>query len=189
MLNINLNQAIINELLNHLGRGEIGYCTQLGFSEQELAALEQLTYQEIADLANSKASFALVSINHEAFWRMLEIVKENSYQRNIADRALTLGASSEILYELYGMSSAEVSARRKVLGIKESMGRKPNASEQEEHQVWGYWVKERPSLLNDDETFDLAKPNVFATMMFIAEETKISLTEVVRLVRQGENGG
>lgn len=186
MLNTNLNQAILNELLTHLRRGEIAYCTHLGFEEKELAALEQLSYQEICDLGESKACFATVNINHQAFWSLLEVVKEKSGQRNIIDRALTLGASSEILYELYGLSSAEVSARRKLLGIKESMGRKPNADENEEHRVWELWTKERESLLGKAELFELSHPDVFHTLMFIAEETKVSLTEVVRLVRQGE---
>ncbi|WGE11492.1 DUF2857 domain-containing protein [Glaesserella parasuis] len=184
MLNTTLNQAIICEILSHIRRGEIHYCHQLGFDESELSAIDNLTTQEIQDLSESHISFASIQVNHGTFWNLVEAVRENTRQRNIIDRALELGASSEMLNHRFGWSSAEVSAIRKLLGIKEAMGRKRNATEEEEHLVWQLWNSHKDSLTQNveqsEEGLDL--------LMFIAEESKVSLTEVSRLVSLWEKG-
>lgn len=179
MLNSTLNQAIISELLTHIRRGEIFYCNQFGFDETELSAISSLTTQEICDLCESTISFADVKINHRAFWSLVEAVRENTRQRNIIDRALELGASSEILHGRFGWSSAEVSARRKLLGIQEAMGRKRNATEEEENQIWALWQQHKIALKGENIEYS---EKGFDLLMFIAEETQVSLTEVSRLI-------
>ena len=177
MINSTLNQAILSEILMRIRRGEVNYCQQFGFDESELAEIENLSTQEILDMSESKASFAQISINHSVFWSLLETVRENSRQRNQIDRALALGISSEMIHIFFGWSSAEVSARRKLLGIKENMGRKPNASEEEENQIWELWQRHKTDE-DSSKSLDL--------LMLIAEESEISLTEIYRLVSQWE---
>lgn len=185
MVNASLNQAIIYNLINHIRRGEINYCTQLGFDETELTELCNLSTQEICDLAESKINFAEIKVNHNAFWSLIESVREETRKRNAIDRALQLGASSEILHSRFGWSSAEVSARRRLLGINESMGRKRNATEEEENKIWDLWQKHKQSVSYDVsltfEGFDL--------LMYIAEESQVSLTEVSRLVIGWQKNG
>ncbi|MDU8924287.1 DUF2857 domain-containing protein [Pasteurellaceae bacterium LIM206] len=182
MINTTLNHAVISEILAHSRRGEIHYLFQLGFSEEEIAEIENLSTLEICDICESTISFSSIQINHNAFWNLVTAAREKTRQRNIIDRALSLGASSEILYKRFGQSSADVSARRKLLGITEQMGRKRNATEEEEKLIWDLWVKQRDSvpdnldLENSDEGLDL--------MMFISEESGICLTEVSRLILQ-----
>ncbi|MFC1040818.1 DUF2857 domain-containing protein [Pasteurella multocida] len=177
MLNTTLNQAILSEMLMRIRRGEVNYCQQFGFDESELAEIASLSTQEILDMSESSASFAKIAIDHAVFWSLLETVREKTRERNTIDRALTLGISSEMIHTFFGWSSAEVSARRKLLGIKENMGRKPNASEAEEAQIWELW-KTHKTEEDSTQSLDL--------LMLIAEETEISLTEVYRLVSQWE---
>lgn len=180
MINATLNQAVISELLNHIRKGEIGYCTQLGFDETELADIAALSTREIQDICESATSFASININHNALWKLIELARANTLERNMIDRALHLGASSEMLHKRFGCSSAEVSARRKLLGIQESMGRKKNASEDEELKVWDLWKTHSASFEYDVET----TKEGLELLMFIAEESQVSLTEVARLVSQ-----
>lgn len=177
MLNTTLNQAILSEILMRIRRGEVNYCQQFGFDESELAEIANLSTQEILDMSESPASFAKINIDHSVFWALLETVRENTRQRNTIDRALNLGISSEMLHIFFGWSSAEVSARRKLLGIKENMGRKPNANEEEEAKVWALW-KSHKTEEDSSQSLDL--------LMLIAEESDISLTEIYRLVCQWE---
>lgn len=177
MLNTTLNQAVLSEILMRIRRGEIHYCQQFGFDESELSEIANLSTQEILDMGESSASFAKINIDHSVFWALLETVRENSRQRNEIDRALTLGISSEMIHIFFGWSSAEVSARRKLLGVKESMGRKPNANEEEEAVIWNLW-KTHKTDEDSSQSLDL--------LMLIAEESKISLTEIYRLVSQWE---
>ncbi|WP_419852294.1 DUF2857 domain-containing protein [Actinobacillus pleuropneumoniae] len=182
MINTTLNHAVISEILAHSRRGEIHYLFQLGFAEEEIAEIENLSTLEICDICESTISFSSIQINHNAFWNLVTAAREKTRQRNIIDRALNLGASSEILHKRFGQSSADVSARRKLLGITEPMGRKRNATEEEEKLVWELWIKQRDSisdnidLENSDEGLDL--------MMFISEESGVCLTEVSRLILQ-----
>lgn len=179
MLNSNLNQALLSEIISHVRKGELHYCKQLGFDESELAAIVNLSTQEICDLCESSASFAQIQINHKVFWNLIESVRDNTRERQLIDRALELGISGEMLRERFGWSSAEVSARRKLLNIKENIGRKKNATEKEELAVWEYWQKNKHTLNNADigtsiEGLDL--------LMFITESTGVNLTEVWRLI-------
>ncbi|WP_101776058.1 DUF2857 domain-containing protein [Pasteurella oralis] len=179
MLNSNLNQAIVSEIIAHIRRGEFHYCKQLGFDETELSAIINLSTQEVCDLCESNASFARIQINHRVFWNLIESVRENTRERQLIDRALELGISGEMLRERFGWSSAEVSTRRKLLGIKEHIGRKKNATEEEEQAVWDSWQKHKHTLSNIDivtsnEGLDL--------LMFITESTGVNLSEVWRLI-------
>ncbi len=182
MINSTLNQAVISELLNHARRGEINYLYQFDFSEEEITEIENLSTFEICDICESTIPFAKISINHTAFWSLVTAAREKSRQRNMIDRALILGASTEILHKRYGHSSADISARRKLLGITEPMGRKRNSSEEEELRIWEIWEKQKESIL-DMSKIDSSEEGL-ELMMFIAQETNISLTEVSRLVLQ-----
>ncbi|HHW7520218.1 TPA: DUF2857 domain-containing protein [Mannheimia haemolytica] len=184
---INLNRAVIGEVIERIERGEIGYCRQLGFAEDELAVIENLTQRELNRLAKSPVTFVNATINHHTFWQLINNVREDSRQQQIIDRALLLGASSELLREMFNLSSADVSARRKLLSIKEAMGRKPNADEETEVSVWLLWEQYRNGLDGSDkEITEFISDKAFEALMVISEESGVSLTEVVRLVRNSE---
>ncbi|MDW0618460.1 DUF2857 domain-containing protein [Mannheimia haemolytica] len=184
---INLNRAVIGEVIERIERGEIGYCRQLGFAEDELAVIENLTQRELNRLAKSPVTFVSAAINHHTFWQLINNVREDSRQQQIIDRALLLGASSELLREMFNLSSADVSARRKLLGIKEAMGRKPNADEETEVSVWMLWEQYRNGLVDQDKNIvEFISDKAFEALMVISEESGVSLTEVVRLVRNSE---
>lgn len=186
MLNTNLNHALLAEIIAHIRRGEIHYCKQLGFDEAELAAIMNLNTQEICDLCESRASFAQISINHNVFWNLMAAVRDNSRERNVIDRALELGISGEMLRERFGWSSAEVSARRRLLGIKEHIGRKKNASEEDEMAIWALWSKYKANVAHLDLR---SSPEALDLFMLITEETGVSLTEVWRLISLWEKEG
>ncbi|QPB42883.1 DUF2857 domain-containing protein [Rodentibacter haemolyticus] len=179
MLNINLNQALISEIIAHVRRGELNYCYQLGFDESELATIMALTTEEICEICDSSSSFASIKINHSVFWNLIESVRVNSQERNIIDRALNLGISGEMLRHRFGWSSSEVSARRKLLGIKEHIGRKRSADEQDELKVWELWQENKHTIKTNEIENSMAGLDL---LMHIAEETELSLTEVWRLV-------
>ena len=177
MLNAKLNQAIIAEIIQKSREGDLSYCKQLGFSEKELMSIAELSIQEIYDLCESSVSFASIKINHMVFWNQINWVKENSYQREVIDKAIRLGASAEMLHQRFGLSSADVAARRKLIGVIEPKGRKPNATEAEEKLIWEQWKNYQN---NFHEIADsLAGLEV---LMKISESCSVSLSEVSRLI-------
>lgn len=172
----NLNQVVLSEILVNLQEGNINVCRNYGFSKQELQEIEKLSMEEIYDLANTKAPFAKVEINHEAFWRLVATVRMNSQERRLIDRALMLGASIQMLNAYFGLTTSKVSARRSLLGRQEPMGRKPAATEEEEKLIWDLWQSRK----NDVQTIESIEG--LEVLILIAEETGINLTEIWKLV-------
>lgn len=174
----NLNQVVLNEILINLQEGNINVCRNYGFSKQELQEIEKLSTEEIYDLANSKANFARVEINHDTFWRLVATARINSQERRLIDRALLLGGSIQMLNSYFGLTTAKVSSRRSLLGKQEPMGRKPAASEEEEKLIWDLWQTHK----TDCQTIESAEG--LELLILIAEETGINLTEIWKLVSQ-----
>ncbi|MGR3807809.1 DUF2857 domain-containing protein [Pasteurella testudinis] len=174
--NNSLNQAILTQILNNLREGNIKPCLRLGFSEDELKEINQLSFDEIYDMTHTHVPFATVTINHEVFWKMVTLARVNSEERRIIDRALMLGASIQMLNSYFGLTTSEVSSRRHLLGKEEPMGRKPAASEEQQEAAWHLWqIHKNP--LDDHNTLAGLE-----ALMLIAEETDINLTEVWKLV-------
>ena len=169
---------VLNEILINLQEGNINVCRNLGFSRQELQAIEKLSTEEIYDLANSKASFAKVEINHDAFWKLVATVQINSQERRLIDRALLLGGSIQMLHSYFGLTTSKVSSRRSLLGKQEPMGRKPASTEEEEKLVWERWQAYKKNYPTVESTEGLE------LLILIAEETGVNLTEVWKLILQ-----
>ncbi|MDG6897853.1 hypothetical protein A6A19_07675 [Actinobacillus delphinicola] len=182
MPNINqINQAIIDTVLHNLHKGEFRYCKNLGFTEKELMTLSKLSAAEIYDLCNSISTFVEVNINHQIFWNLMNAVRNKAKESNTVDRALALGISGEMLRHRFGWTSSEVSARRKLLGINESIGRKAKPSYEDEAKVWELWKVHGPkdeagleNLENSPEGLDL--------LIFLSEETGVTISEIWRLI-------
>ena len=172
----NLNQVVLNEILVNLQEGNINVCRNYGFSKQELQEIEKLSTEEVYELANTKAPFAKVEINHDAFWRLVARVRMSSQERRLIDRALMLGASIQMLNSYFGLTTSKVSARRSLLGKQEPMGRKPAATEEEEKLIWDLWQDHKGDVQTIESTEGLE------LLILIADVTGINLTEIWKLV-------
>ncbi|HDL3347265.1 TPA: DUF2857 family protein, partial [Mannheimia haemolytica] len=64
---ITVNEALIGNALLNIKEGNIHPCLKMGFSEEQLKAINNLSLDEIMDISNSVVSFAKVEINHETF--------------------------------------------------------------------------------------------------------------------------
>ncbi len=180
MISSNINQAILSEIIGRIRKGEINYCKQMGFSEEELCIINNLNTHEIYDLCESIVPFVKIKIDHQIFWNLINSVREHTKERNLIDRALELGISGDMLRERFAWSSAEVSARRKLLGIKEHIGRKKNASEADELKIWENWQRYKPK--EKDIHVFMKSPEGLDLLIFITEDTGVNLTEVWRLI-------
>ncbi|MDG2961745.1 DUF2857 domain-containing protein [Exercitatus varius] len=178
MLNTSLNQAVLSEIFTNLRNGNIKSCQRLGFSEEELHEIQQLSADEIYDIENSHTPFAKVSINHEVFWKILTLAKNNTQERRMIARALMLGASIEMLNTYFGLTSSEVSSQRKLLGIEEKEGRKPLANDELQTEIWHLWKQYKT------EISDIHTSAGLEILMLIAEETCTDLTVVWKLIGQ-----
>lgn len=176
-----INETLLVNVLLNLREGNIRSCLNLGFSEDELKAINQLTLDELFYISHSTVQFAKVEINHDAFWKLFAVAQENAEEQQVIDRALLLGSSIEMLNQYFGLSTSAVSARRQLLGKEEKMGRKAAATDEEQELIWNLWKKYQSTV---DNLYSL---DGLKLLSFIAEQSNMNLTVVWKLVCEWQN--
>lgn len=166
-----VNQAVLNHIVQALKEGQIRYCESLGFSPQELCELTRLTADDILFLSNSAVQFITTHIDHEMLGRMLARMEQERLEE-----ALSLGASIEFINHYFGLSTPEVCARRRLIGLFVRQGRNNAPDDQVETLVWNEWQKMGVNKLDS--------PEALTAMMAMAREHDLSLTVIWNLLRQ-----
>ena len=180
-MHTSINQAVIGYVVTQLNAGNLRCCEKLGFNEQELRQLKNLSLNEIVYLCNSKPQSFKVEINHELLEKILEQAKQDKQREKIQERALMLDASIELMQHFFGLTSAEVSSRRRLLGRTEKQGRKKHCSEETEGKIWTRWQELKSTLSN------LHSLEALDVYMLIAEEYAVSLTSIWKMITTWEN--
>lgn len=173
MSQINLSQAttaILSSLLMDIKNGNIRRCESLGMSVEEIRALSQLSLDELHYLSQSHVSVLDIRLNHENFWLMLNQARNELKRMLMIDRALELGGSMELIDKYFGLSPAEVSARRRLMGIESRQGRTQGLTEPQDAALWTEW---KASGLTSPDSHQALE-----AMMLTAEQHGVSLTAV-----------
>ncbi|MGR3808152.1 DUF2857 domain-containing protein [Pasteurella testudinis] len=175
-----INQAVIAHVITQLKEGNLRHCEQIGFTENELREIMQLTTDEIHHLAQISTPFLKIDVNHKLFMRMVNSAKEYSHTQKLLDRALILGATIELINYYFGSTNGEVSERRRLLGQSKKPGRHCLCNEEQSAQAWYRWQEMKADLASFEsiETLD--------ALMLIAEELEMNVTSVWKLVQEWE---
>lgn len=112
-----LNYAVLTEALHALKEGNIRHCESLGFTYNELEAINALSMDELFILSRASASFLHVTIQHEVLRQLLAQTRQEIELQQRINRAIALGGSIDLLSQFFGLSSGEISARRRFMGI------------------------------------------------------------------------
>lgn len=157
-----LNYAVLTDVLHALKEGNIRYCEALGFTYDEMNAINQLSIDELFIVSRASAQFMNVTIHHEVLRQILAQSRQEVLLQQQIDRAITLGGSIELLNQYFGLSSNEISARRRLLGISISQGRTQIPDEDTDAEIWVRWQKRRPENIDSLNALDV--------MMQVTEE-------------------
>lgn len=169
----NLSQAtnaILTHLLMELKSGNIRRCEALGMSIDEVRQLSQLTVDDLHYLMQSTVSVLDLSINHDNFWIIVNQARTEQKRLQRIDRALALGGSIELMQTYFGLTTSEVSARRRLNGIDTHQGRTQAPDEQADAGIWKQWKAAGLTGPDSHEALDV--------MMLAAEQHNVSLTAV-----------
>ena len=148
-----LNLAVIAEALDDLRNGQLRRCEAMGFSAADLEALKHPNLVSV--LINAQVSWCSVRVNSAVLQRLLAQAENIDKEIHTIDRMLRLGASTEMVSDLYGLSHQEVALRRQVLKLPQRLGRWPVLSEEQDTTLWERWhgeVQARKIELRDDAT-------------------------------------
>ncbi|EOV0285958.1 DUF2857 domain-containing protein [Salmonella enterica] len=172
-----LNYAVLTDVLHALKEGNIRHCEALGFTYNELEAINRLSVDELFILSRASAQFLRVTIQHEVLRQLLAQTRQEIQLQQRIDRAIALGGSIELLSQFFGLSSGEISARRRFIGITVSQGRTRIPDEETDAQIWRQWQKHRPDNLLSMDALDVMM-DIAENLSDEKEEDALSLTVV-----------
>jgi len=182
-MNTNLSRAangFLLDLVMELKNGFIRRCDKMGLTGEEVAALKDMTIEDIHYISNSEVSVLSFQINHENLCRLLNQARAEQTRLQRLDRALALGGSIALLSHFFGLPSSEVATRRRIAGIKVRAGRGTVISDEESARLWSMWVKNGNAVSCDTE-------EGLEIMLLAAEEMNIPLTAVWNAIRKWES--
>lgn len=169
--------GLLTQLVLDLKSGYLRRCESLGLDTQQMQVLLSLTLEDLHYLTNSQVSVMSFQIDYEILTRIQQQARLEQKRLESIDRALVLGGSIELMQHYFGLSSAEVAARRRIAGIDVRPGRGNVLSDDDSAQVWQRWKK---SGITDADTAD-----GLDVMMLTAEHMDVSLTAVWHAVNSG----
>lgn len=170
-----LNYAVLTDALHALKDGNIRYCESLGFTFDEMNALNQLSLDELFIISRESAQFLAVTVHHDALRLLLAKSREEVLQQQRINHAIRLGGSIAILNKYFGLTSNEVCLRRRLLGVRVPYGRAPEPDEEADAAIWRQWQQCRVANL---ESTDALAAMMRVTQTLLPKVEGLSLTIV-----------
>ncbi|EFH8976150.1 DUF2857 domain-containing protein [Yersinia enterocolitica] len=180
-----INYTILTDALHALKEGNIRHCESLGFTFDEMNALNQLSLDELFTVSRAAAPFVSVSVRHDVLHHLLAQARQEYHHQQEINRAIRLGGSISLLNHYFGLTSNEVCLRRRLLGVSVPYGRTPEPDEETDAAIWLQWQKCRVE--------NLESPNALIAMMQVTEVLLprfqgLSLTMVWRRITLCQKG-
>lgn len=138
-MNPSLNYYVLTDVLHALKDGNIRYCESLGFTFDEMNALNQLSLDEVFTLSRAAVPYISVSVRHDVLLHLLAHAREEYRQQQQINRAIRLGGSIALLNHYFGLTSNDVCLRRRLLGVSVPFGRTPDPDEETDVKIWRQW--------------------------------------------------
>ncbi|CAI0897200.1 Protein of uncharacterised function (DUF2857) [Serratia marcescens] len=178
-----INYTILTDALHALKVGDIRHCESLGFTFDEMNALNQLSLDELFTVSRASAPFVSVSVRHDVLHHLLAQARQEYQRQQQINRAIRLGGSIALLNHYFGLTSNDVCLRRRLLGVSVPYGRTPEPDEETDSAIWLQWQQCRID--------NLESPDALIAMMQLTEalhpESKgLSLTTVWKRIAQWE---
>ncbi|MCW8113825.1 DUF2857 domain-containing protein [Yersinia intermedia] len=156
-----LNYAVLTNILHALKEGNFRYCEKLGFTFNELNALNQLSLDELLIVSQASTQFMAITVRHDVLQQLLMLSRQEAKYQQQINRAIRLGGSIALLNHFFGLTSNDVCTRRRLLGVTIPYGRTPIPDEVVDAEIWQLWQKNRPE--------NIETPNALEAMMQVTE--------------------
>jgi hypothetical protein len=92
-----LNYAVLTHALAALKEGNFRYCETLGFTFDELNALNQLSLDELFIVIRASTQFMSITVHHDALQQILTFSREEAHHQQQINRAIKLRGSIALL--------------------------------------------------------------------------------------------
>lgn len=170
-----LNYAVLTDALNALKEGDIRHCESLGFTFDEMNALNLLSLDELFMVSRAAAPFVSVSIRHDVLLHLLALARQEHKRQEQINHAIRLGGSIALLNQYFGLTSNETCLRRRLLSVSVPYGRTPEPDEETDAEIWRQWQKCRVDNL---ESSDALAAMMQVTEKLLPDTEGLSLTTI-----------
>ena len=137
-----INSIILTSTLKAIQEGDFNFCYRMGFTENEITKLANISADELIILCRMSNRFMVYTIDHDIFNVMLDTSAEEMSRQQRINRAISLGGSIALLHHFFGLTSNEVCSRRRLLAVNVPYGRTPTPNEIIDAKIWQYWKAE-----------------------------------------------
>lgn len=145
-----------------------------GVKREEMQMLQGLSIEELHYIANSEVSVVSVSIDHANLASMLQ---RAGWSKTHATYRPGVGAGQfdRADADVFGLTSTDVAARRRIAGIEARSGRGNTLGDEDNAEIWRLWQKSGVE--------EVESPDGLDVMMLAAEQLNIPLTSVWHAVK------
>lgn len=178
MSHSSLTHAILHQAIAFIRDGNMRRARALGFSDEELRELRRMTATDIDAISSDGPVVCRLAVDHEVLLVLIRRLTQDQDRDAMIDRALTLGASVQMMSEYFGLTGNDCSTRRQLLGLPSRQGRLAMPGESAEHDAWHRWQQ-----ITDDPKVERSLGDI-SGMMVLAEETGIPLAVVYTLIKR-----
>ncbi len=133
-----INEAILSQVLHHMRNGQLRRCIEMGLEPEILAQLQQPSVLSL--LLNTPVSWCNVTIDGDMVKKLLSGAQRSDEEVRMIERALRLGATTQMLQQFFGLSPQDVALQRLMIGVTARRGRWREFSEEMDAQLWYRWT-------------------------------------------------
>ncbi|UYZ83108.1 DUF2857 domain-containing protein [Entomomonas sp. E2T0] len=164
-----INQALLSQIITEIKQGNYYRCKAMGLSDDILQVIDSLPPLALSELMASPVVWAKITINTNAFMRIIDLNHDKNKLRTLINKAIILNASNKMLADYFGISSNVAAHKRKLLNVEAARGRLVQLTEEQKKTVWNEWK----AFLNEEPTMDRFKK--LEKQIAIAEKYNLNL--------------
>lgn len=168
--------GLITTMAMEIKNGNLKKIEAMGLDIETMQILHNLTIDQLNYLTNSSISVFSLEVNKKNLSILLKQANQELERSQNITRALNLEASIEIMSAYFGLTGAEVTARRKLAGITCKIGRTESPSDELSEKIYRLWETHKVSKIDTMEALE--------KMMVIGEKLNCSLTTILSLVKE-----
>jgi len=136
-----LNQVLLTHVLNEARHGNYHHCRALGFTDEMLLRLQNLTPCALTMLTHAQAVWIKPLVDKGLFERLMAHIDKEEARERLVKRALLLGASNALMEHFFALTIPQCAQYRRMYGASLLCKGRPQAlSDEEKHSVWKRWM-------------------------------------------------
>lgn len=173
--------AVLMYAVRCLAECDLAALRSMNFGPKEIEALREMSVSDLYRVETLRAHCLKIALNRQIYWPMMDHLRQHRESEETQRSLIAVDAPQEMMHTLFGVGPREYSRLRRMLSVAPSIGRPPDADEDESYKLWYAWDeiggKEGAGPLSVDVYLDLHT------------ETGLSMRAIWNLTQRWEQDG